>query len=240
MGSKNAVGDRRGKKRPGVEEQRRVILDAAVDLFIEHGSRAVSVAQICERADVSRTTFYRCFDDKEQLILRLYQDSVKGPTETWILGNLQRAGGDVDWIRSAIDQLLDAIFENPKIAELIFVESSDPRSPAHEIVRASYEETTKSIERWLGQFTSVLPSRVFIQSILVANQWIAHNAIRQGLTEKSKAEAKDATFRLASSVFQYWVTPRVDGDEDLRGGKPKPSPPKPSPPKARKTKTERS
>ena len=61
----------KSKKRPGVEEQREIILSAAIDLFGVEGKKAVSVSRICEKAGVSRDTYYRCFDDKEALISHL-------------------------------------------------------------------------------------------------------------------------------------------------------------------------
>ncbi|MEZ5501200.1 MAG: TetR/AcrR family transcriptional regulator [Halioglobus sp.] len=64
-----------GRKRPGLEEQRRLILAAAVDLFSVHGSKSVCVSDICKAAGVSRDTYYRCFTDKDSLIDQLYQTS---------------------------------------------------------------------------------------------------------------------------------------------------------------------
>lgn len=45
------------------------LIDAAIDAFGEHSFREVSVASLCERADVAKGTFYRCFDGKEALFL---------------------------------------------------------------------------------------------------------------------------------------------------------------------------
>ena len=70
-----------GRKRPGIEEQRRHILSAAVDLFSVHGSKVVSVSDICKSAEVSRDTYYRCFTDKESLVSQLYQTSVNDHIE---------------------------------------------------------------------------------------------------------------------------------------------------------------
>lgn len=65
--------DGRTKKRPGQEEQAAIITRAAVDLFSKHGTKPVSIAQICTHADVSRPTFYRCFKDKDELIASMLQ-----------------------------------------------------------------------------------------------------------------------------------------------------------------------
>jgi AcrR family transcriptional regulator len=44
------------------------IRQAALDLFNEHGFDAVSVTDIAERAEVGRTTFFRYFGDKQEVL----------------------------------------------------------------------------------------------------------------------------------------------------------------------------
>jgi AcrR family transcriptional regulator len=51
---------------PGARE--RLVL-AAVDLFTEQGYDATTVAQIAERAGVTRSTFFRHFPDKRELLV---------------------------------------------------------------------------------------------------------------------------------------------------------------------------
>src|SRR5438445_13237059 len=50
---------------PGARE--RMVL-AAVDLFTEQGYDATAVAQIAERAGVTKSTFFRHFSDKRELL----------------------------------------------------------------------------------------------------------------------------------------------------------------------------
>lgn len=52
--------------KPGARE--RLVL-AAVDLFTEQGYDATTVAQIAERAGVTKSTFFRYFPDKHQLLV---------------------------------------------------------------------------------------------------------------------------------------------------------------------------
>jgi len=193
--------DGRKKKRPGLEEQQRMIIEAAVELFSEHGSRAISVSQICAHADVSRPTFYRCFKDKDELIYTLYQDSVNEHVEEIMLKGLASKQVDEDWIHNALDELIDSIFERSQLAELVFIESNDPHSPAYEIVNAAFEHVADVLEKWISQHTQKRPSRVFLKSIMAACQWIVHDAIRKGLTRKSKAEAREASWQLVNSVL---------------------------------------
>lgn len=45
------------------------LIDAAIEAFAERSVNEVSVTDLCERADVAKATFYRCFDSKEVLFL---------------------------------------------------------------------------------------------------------------------------------------------------------------------------
>lgn len=57
------TGDRR------VQRTRRTLREALVALLLERGWDAVSVQDVCERADVGRSTFYTHFADKEELLV---------------------------------------------------------------------------------------------------------------------------------------------------------------------------
>jgi AcrR family transcriptional regulator len=50
---------------PGARER---LVVAAVDLFTEQGYDATTVAQIAERAEVTRSTFFRYFSDKHEVL----------------------------------------------------------------------------------------------------------------------------------------------------------------------------
>jgi AcrR family transcriptional regulator len=52
-----------------VRKTRRLLHEALVSLILERGWDAVSVRDVCEKADVGRSTFYVHFADKENLLL---------------------------------------------------------------------------------------------------------------------------------------------------------------------------
>lgn len=52
-----------------VQRTHRELHEALISLMIERGWDGVSVQEICERADVGRSTFYVHFADKEELLL---------------------------------------------------------------------------------------------------------------------------------------------------------------------------
>jgi len=55
-----------GRWQPGATER---LVVAAVDLFTEQGYDATTVAQIAERAGVTKSTFFRHFPDKRELLV---------------------------------------------------------------------------------------------------------------------------------------------------------------------------
>lgn len=55
-----------GRWEPGARER---LIVAAVDLFTEQGYDATTVAQIAERAGVTKSTFFRHFPDKRELLV---------------------------------------------------------------------------------------------------------------------------------------------------------------------------
>jgi AcrR family transcriptional regulator len=87
---------------PGAPQR---LIVAAVDLFNEQGYDATTVAQIAERAGVTKSTFFRYFSDKRELLVagqetlsRLFADGITeapadaSPLEAVAVG-LERASG---------------------------------------------------------------------------------------------------------------------------------------------------
>ena len=57
-----------------VQRTRRQLREALITLILERGWDAVSVRDVCEKADVGRSTFYVHFADKENLLLSGFDD----------------------------------------------------------------------------------------------------------------------------------------------------------------------
>lgn len=195
-----AIRQNTRKKRPGMDEQRKLLLAAAVDLLSVNGSKVVSVSDICKAANVSRDTYYRCFADKETLIGELYQTAVNDHIEAVL------AAGDLDysdqaWLHRVCDQTIDAILEQHKIAQLLFVESADPHSTAHEVIHAAYTKAARRMQRWCVTTYGHAPSTVFLVALLVATQWLVHNAINAGMGTHDVNKAKMAAEQLFYAAF---------------------------------------
>jgi len=73
---------------------KRRILDTAAALFYEHGFHAVGVDLVIEQAGVAKTTLYRHFSSKDELIVAYLEDA-NAKFWTWFDGTLDpRAGAE--------------------------------------------------------------------------------------------------------------------------------------------------
>jgi AcrR family transcriptional regulator len=203
----NDTQDGRGKRRPGVEEQREIIHQAAVSLFATSGTRSVSIGDICKQADVSRPTFYRCYEDKSALIASIYAEAVSNPAEGILLqGDLRQP----KQLKNTLDELFENIFNNADLARLVFMEASDPGSPAANIIEKGFEHSARVLARDLRKAGQDVPSPVYLKSLMAAIQWIVYDAIKKDLTTKAKKEAKSAAFELIMSALS--PTPQKSGN----------------------------
>ena len=73
-----------------IEKTKHALFEALVELMIEQGYEAISVADIAERANVGRSTFYAHYADKEDLL----QESLRGLRQHLITATPAREPAD--------------------------------------------------------------------------------------------------------------------------------------------------
>ena len=122
-GESEDVADRAGRQGAHVAEmQRRRLLSATVEVAYEHGVRAISVATLCERAGLSRRTFYECFDGRDQCLLAAFEDGMERATRVVV----EAAVGSRGWLaktRSGLIALLLFLDSEPGVGCLLIVEA---------------------------------------------------------------------------------------------------------------------
>jgi len=94
-------GDRR------VQRTRRTLREALIALIHERGWEGFSVQDVCDRADVGRSTFYTHFADKEELLVSGFDELRKG-----LRAQLARApatGGPLGFARGLVEHACDNV-----------------------------------------------------------------------------------------------------------------------------------
>jgi AcrR family transcriptional regulator len=104
-------------------QQRERMMAAMLDAVGEQGYIATTVADVLERAGVSRRTFYEHFDDREDCFLAAY-DHVAGILSATMLEVLRerRPQAWADGVRVALDLFLHTVAAQPRLARACLVE----------------------------------------------------------------------------------------------------------------------
>jgi AcrR family transcriptional regulator len=109
-GAWNRLVDRRGSNRG--DARRDALLQAFDELLREQSLDQVNVADISERAGVTRSAFYFYFENKAVAVLALMQDLYDAAAEANEL--LVKAEGDpASRVRTAITMLFDSVDQTP-------------------------------------------------------------------------------------------------------------------------------
>ncbi|NIC43067.1 TetR/AcrR family transcriptional regulator [Aquabacterium sp. A08] len=89
---------RRKDARPGE------LLDAALDLFVEHGYAATRVEAVAQRAGVSKGTLFRYFPSKEDLFKAVVRQHLAGRIPEWHEEFAAFEGSSADMVRHCLQQ----------------------------------------------------------------------------------------------------------------------------------------
>ncbi len=100
--------------RPRSAKSHQAILKAAIELFAEEGFRGVSMEAVAGHAGVGKTTIYRRWNSKEDLILDAIKSELGGEAHFRDTGNLR-----ADLI-GALEQIMRTFAENPLVEKLCF------------------------------------------------------------------------------------------------------------------------
>jgi len=123
-----------------LEDQRLRLLTAMVDAIGENGYRTTTIADVIERAGVSRKTFYVHFANKQECFLAAY-DAVTATGMHWVASAYRDAEGWPDRVEAAIRVLFESAIENPAAIRLSLIE-----------IGAAGTEGLKRRERAMSQF----------------------------------------------------------------------------------------
>jgi AcrR family transcriptional regulator len=128
------------------EATRRKILDSAVELFAERGYGETGLADVLQRAGVSKGAFYYHFDSKEAVATAIIEE-FSGKTRTLVLDQLDRAAPE-----------LEGVIRSTFIAAALISSESAARV-GHELLQALRQISTvasQTYRDWTEDFVGVI------------------------------------------------------------------------------------
>lgn len=105
----------------GSETRRQLILEAMVRVVGRKGYKATSVADVIEEADVSRTTFYKHFEDKHECFLAAYDLAVERVLDAVVA----KCDAEQPWLermRIGLGTVVELFALDPELARTAIVE----------------------------------------------------------------------------------------------------------------------
>jgi len=175
---------------PGVEERRRRVLAAALELAGEGGYDAVQMRDVAARSGVAMGTLYRYFDSKDHLLAACQVEQIEA-----IRGRLRRrpvrGGSSYERVMTVVDRATRAMERSPlaTAALLRAIASPDPAVPpcqaqAAGAMASMLDEAMDGVEaRRRAAITRVLGHVWFSALLGWVNGWSTVGEVRSELEE---------------------------------------------------------
>src|SRR6188472_3668927 len=155
-----SVVRRQRKKLAPDPNVRNALLDAAVKVLREEGVRALSVAQVLDRAQLSTRAFYRHFDSKDELVAAVFLELARVETRR-LKRKMSSAADPAEAVVAWIDGRLDLAFNDGIQSDLrqVSLEAQTQMFAAFELVGDAYGEILKPLIEQLekGRHTGIFP-----------------------------------------------------------------------------------
>jgi AcrR family transcriptional regulator len=136
------------------------LVAAAVELFYRHGFNAIGVDRIIAAAGVTKTTFYKHFDSKDDLMVAAVERRDQWESQAWAKALRTLAGDDVARYPLALLDLLDRWFNHPAFHGCMFlntaIEFPNPHDPVHQAA-AAYKRKTRENWRNMAEAAGATP-----------------------------------------------------------------------------------
>jgi AcrR family transcriptional regulator len=137
---------------PAPKTGRERLVATAIDLFYRQGFNAVGIDQVITAAGVTKTTFYKHFEGKDDLMVAAVQRRDEWESQAWARAVRELAGDDPAKQFLATVDVMDLWFNNPDFRGCMFtnaaMEFPNPHDPVHQAA-AAFKHRTR--EHWRKQ-----------------------------------------------------------------------------------------
>lgn len=194
-----------------VADQRKRLLAAMIEAIDERGFVACTIADIVERAGVSRRTFYEHFQSKEECLLATYDDLIATLLEDVDITERRDDGPDdgLTRLEAVIRTLFETAIEMPAAARLVCVELAAAGAPGIDRWAQDASRLAEHVSRILNDQAGSpeLPQPV-ARAIIGAVRNILYSRVRRKRTSRAlRAELMRVLPDLMRWIGSYVPTP---------------------------------
>lgn len=192
------------------KRNRRVILDAALEVFSRHGYRGSTLDQIATEAGLSKPNILYYFAGKEDIHVHLLSQLM----ETWLapLKDMNPLGDPREELLAYVQRKLDMAMELPRESRLFANEilQGAPRIAPHLIadLKPLFEDRTSVIAAWMdeGKIARSDPAHL-IFAIWATTQHYADFAAQTEVLLPDAAQREDGARSFLNQLFTQLLTP---------------------------------
>lgn len=116
------------------------LIHVAIELFYRHGFQAVGIDRILAEAGVTKTTFYKHFESRDDLLVAAIERRDEWEIQAWADAVRRQAGDDPRAQLLAFIDVMDLWFNSPDFRGCQFINAAaefpDPRDPVHRVAAA--------------------------------------------------------------------------------------------------------
>lgn len=127
---------------------------AAVELFYRHGFGAVGIDRVIAQAGVTKTTFYKHFESKDDLMVAAVRRRDEWESQAWANAVRKLAGNDPARQLLAMLDVMDVWFNDPDFHGCMFMNTAaefpNPHDPVHQAA-AAYKRKSRDHYRDLAR-----------------------------------------------------------------------------------------
>jgi AcrR family transcriptional regulator len=169
------------------QSQRERMLVAMADAVAEKGYANVAVADVIERAKVSRRSFYEHYANKEECFLAAYDAGVEGMLEELRASEREAAsGGYLAGARAQTEVYLQILADNPAFARTFLIEvlAAGPaalarRDAVHERFAQRLHEGYRALAQESADLPEV-PSYIFRAAVGAIEELVVDRLLKEG------------------------------------------------------------
>jgi AcrR family transcriptional regulator len=189
----------RGMPREEAERNHRERLFAAmVAIVVEKGYEATRVADLVKLAGISRSAFYRQFEDKKSCFLAAAEELVQ-PTVDAVFARAAKAPEGEERMRVAVEAFLQLVAAQPAASKMCFVEIYAAGPEAVAVI----QRTTDTVEGFVRPLFDQIPGREsmppqMVRAMIGGLQKVVHKRLYR--------DEEAQLLELAPQICQWWLS----------------------------------
>jgi AcrR family transcriptional regulator len=137
------------------------LIAVAVELFYRRGFNAVGIDQVIDAAGVTKTTFYKHFDGKDDLMVAAVQRRDEWESQAWQRAVRNRVGDDPAAQLLGMIDVMDLWFNDPEFGGCMFINAAaefpNPHDPVHQAA-AAYKKKCRDARRDMARAAGAGPA----------------------------------------------------------------------------------